>query len=104
MRDLEKLTIPRPASDIRLGRFDEVLARDLGRHISSRVKEGFRVSPSEAVGVLHHYVGSVRGLQLFDASSQADFEKLAARFAGDPSEKSFQAVEQYLNSLTPEAR
>jgi hypothetical protein len=104
MRTYEKLAIPRAASDLRMGAFDEVLAGDLARHITSRVKEGFRISPSEAVSVLSHYVGCMKGLALFDERSQSGFEKVASQFTANPSEQSFQVVEQYLNSLTPEAR
>lgn len=98
----ELLVIPRPESDLRLGNFDEVLANDLGRHITSRVKEGFSVSPGEAVNTLNHYVGCTKGLQLFDKSSQAGFEAQASHFTANPTEESLKGIEQYLNSLTPE--
>jgi hypothetical protein len=104
MTAYEVLTIPRRASDVRQGNFDSVRADRLAAHITSRVREGFRVSPSDAVDTLAHYVGCTKGLQLFDERSQSEFEKLASQFAASPSEQSFQVVEQYLNSLTPEAR
>jgi hypothetical protein len=104
MRAYEKLTIPRAASDLRAGPFDEILARDLGRHIVSRTREGLQISPGESVSVLGHYVVTMKGLGLFDERSQSGFEKAAEKFAASPSEESLQAVEQYLNSLTPELR
>ncbi len=104
MRAYEVLTIPRAASDLRMGPFDEVKACDLARHITSRVKEGFQISPNEAVSVLGHYAATTKGLQLFDERSPSEFEKLASQFAASPSEQSFQVVEQFLNGLTPEAR
>jgi hypothetical protein len=100
----ELLVIPRSESDLRLGNFDEVLANDLGRHISSRVREGLRISPTAAVSELAHYVATMKGLSLFDTASMAGFEKLGEQFATNPNEESFKPVEQYLNSLTPEAR
>jgi hypothetical protein len=99
-----KLVIPRHPSDLRQGNFDEVLARDLGRFISSRVREALRIGADQARSVVAHYQGSVRGLGLFDENSQAGFEKMAAQFAASPSEESMQPVEQYLNGLVPEAR
>jgi hypothetical protein len=104
MRAYEVLTIPRAASDLRAGAFDEVKAIDLARHITSRVREGFQISPNEAASVLGHYVVTMKGLQLFDEHSQAGFEKQASQFTANPSEESLKGIEQYLNSLTPEAR
>lgn len=104
MRAYEVLTIPRAASDLRMGPFDEVKACDLARHISSRVREGFSISPNEAAAVLGHYTATTKGLQLFDAGSQTEFEKLGQQFAASPSEQSFQAVEQFLNGLVPTER
>jgi hypothetical protein len=100
----EKLVIPRHSSDMRVGNFDEILARDFSRHVSTRVREGFRVSPDEAVSVLRHYVGYTKGAGLFDSASMADFEKLASRFAASPSEEAFKSVEQFLGALAPAER
>lgn len=100
----EKLVVPRRDSDPRLGNFDEVLARDLGRHITSRVREGFRISPSEAAATLGHYTGVVRGLQLFDEKALASFEGMARQFNSNPTEQALSGVEQFLNGLVPEAR
>ena len=100
----ELLVIPRPESDLRVGNFDEVLANDLGRHISSRVREGLRISPTAAVSELAHYVATMKGLSLFDEGSMADFEKLGQQFATNPSEESLKPVEQFLNGLVPTER
>jgi hypothetical protein len=104
MRQYEVLAIPRPASDLRQGSFDSVRADHLTAHIASRVREGFRVSGNEAVSVLNHYVGTMKGLQLLDTSSQTKFETLSSQFAANPSEQSLNNVTQFLGTLTPEAR
>ncbi len=100
----EKLVVPRRDSDPRLGNFDEVLARDLGRHIAGRVKEGFRISPAEAAATLGHYTGVVRGLQLFDEKALADFEGMARQFNSNPTEQALMGIENFMNGLVPEAR
>lgn len=104
MRQFEVLTIPRSPSDLRQGAFDQVKALDLPRHIVSRTREGFRIGPAEAAATLGHYVGTVKGLNLFDAASQSGFESAAQKFVANPSEESLLAVEQYLNGLVPSER
>lgn len=99
-----KLVVPRRDSDPRLGNFDEVLARDLGRHIASRVRQSLRISPAEAAATLGHYTGVVRGFELFDSQALADFEGMARQFNSNPTEQALMGIENFMNGLVPAER
>lgn len=98
------VAVPRPDSDLRMGRFDQVRALDIPRHIVERTRQGLSIHPSEGASVLNFYVATMKGLALFDGESQAHLEGLARQFSGNPSEESLKGIENFMSTLTPEAR
>jgi len=107
---LERAVLPLPPWENRGRGTEDILVRDIGRHIASRVEQAFGAgsfytgaSPDQ---VLAHYRGVIEGLGLADPTSLKGIDKLQKGLAsvGDQREYFEREIKPFSLALRPAKR
>jgi hypothetical protein len=108
---LERVVLPTPAWEKgRGGTTEDMLVRDLGRHVASRVEQAFGAGQfyngATPEDVLAHFRGAIEGLGLADTATLKQFDKLQAALgtAADPRDYFEREIKPFLLALRPKER